>query len=69
MGHIKYFIAINVGFDDRYDIMYSSQSFPVFFFFNFNPITHKMHTELFRNPVVNFEKLDLSLNQTAENNS
>lgn len=32
MGHIKYFIAINVGFDDRYDIMYSSQSFPVFFF-------------------------------------
>lgn len=68
MGHIKYFISINVGFDNRYDIMYSSQSFPVFFFY-FNPITHKMHTERFRNSAVNFEKLDLSLNQTAKNNS
>ena len=43
--------------------------FLYFFFFYFNPITHKMHTELFRNSVVNFKKLDLSLNQTAKNNS
>ena len=41
----------------------------LYFFFYFNLISHKMHTELFRNSVVNFKKLDLSLNQTAKNNS